>query len=169
MKLKNILALEPADSLQEHRLHVLVVDDDDTNRELLCLLLKHRGYDTGEAACGRTAVEQVAAGRFDLVLMDIEMPIVDGLEATRCIRKLPGAAACLPVWIVSSHAFPSDVQAAYAAGADGHLAKPLDFKAFWQVLAEVERQHSARMHPGMRRHAALSVALSAVDATERRP
>jgi CheY-like chemotaxis protein len=125
-------------------LQVLVVDDVPANRELLCALVGHYGHCACEADNGLAALERVAAGGVDLVLLDIEMPHCDGLQATRRIRELPLAARYTPVWIVTAHAFDYDIERARAAGADGFLSKPIDFQALSNVLQALIRSSGSR-------------------------
>lgn len=129
-------------------LQVLVVDDVAINRELLRLLLSHHGHAVHEAASGVQAVECVAAGGIDLVLMDVEIPGIDGLDATRRVRALPGNLGPTPVWIVSGHAFASDVEAALACGANGHLSKPVCFERLRDVLHEAQGLRAPRHTSG---------------------
>jgi CheY-like chemotaxis protein len=95
---------------------------------------------------GRQAVEAFAAGGFDLVLMDMQMPVMDGLTATAEIRKLEAAreAPRTPVIMLTANAMAEHVAAGRAAGADGHLAKPITmdslFSAIEAVLPERERE-----------------------------
>jgi signal transduction histidine kinase/CheY-like chemotaxis protein len=107
------------------RRKVLVADDVPVNRQMLCELLGRLGFDTHEATDGLQAVDQVQALRPDLVLMDVRMPGMDGLEATRVLRQ-QAATARLPVIMVSANAQPEDEQRAVAAGADAFLPKPID-------------------------------------------
>jgi CheY-like chemotaxis protein len=79
----------------------------------------------------------VADGGIDLVLMDIEMPCCDGLEATQRIRALPAPVCGTTVWVVTAHTFPNDIERSRMAGADGHLAKPVDFQAVGALLQAV--------------------------------
>jgi CheY-like chemotaxis protein len=118
-------------------LRVLVVDDVHANRELLRMLLGHWGHQVEVVPCGQAAVQRVAAGGIDLVLMDTELPGISGLQATQRIRALPGAAGRTPVWAVSAHCNDDDVAQARHAGADGHLGKPLNFAALQGVVAAV--------------------------------
>jgi signal transduction histidine kinase/ActR/RegA family two-component response regulator len=120
-------------------LRVLVVDDIAMNREVLCELLQQDGQFVEVVDSGLAAVERVVAGGIDLVLMDVEMPEVDGLQAARRIRELPGPAGTTPIWAVTGAAFANDVARAQAAGMNGHLSKPVDVMALRAVLAAVER------------------------------
>jgi CheY-like chemotaxis protein len=120
-----------------HGLQVLVVDDVPVNRDLLSAVVCKHGHVAQEAADGQTAVERVAAGGIDLVLMDIEMPSCDGLEATQRIRALPAPACGTMVWLVTAHTFPDDIERSRAAGANGHLSKPVDLQALLTLLQAV--------------------------------
>ena len=114
-------------------LRVLVVDDTRTNRELLRALLDRAGHAARVVRDGAEAVAAVREEVPDLVLMDVSMPEVDGLEATRRIRALDGAAGRVPIVAMTAYAFASDVEACRTAGMDAHLAKPIraaELKAF---------------------------------------
>ena len=114
--------------LRERRrpLEVLLADDSATNRLLAARILEKRGHRVMQVEDGAAAVEAVAAYDFDVVLMDVQMPQVDGLEATRTIREWEGDtdAARLPIIALTAHAMGSDRDACHAAGMDGYLAKP---------------------------------------------
>jgi PAS domain S-box-containing protein len=107
-------------------LRILAADDVDINREILLSLLCKRGAEVTVAEDGQLAVAQLArsgAGHFDVVLMDIQMPVMDGLEATRRLHELD---ADLPVLALTAHALPQETERCLAAGMVGHLAKPFD-------------------------------------------
>lgn len=120
-------------------LRVLVVDDIALNRELLRALLQHWGHVVEEIDNGELAVERVAAGGIDLALIDVEMPGLDGLQATHLIREHPGASGRTPVWVVTAHAYGHNIAQARAAGADGYLSMPLNFQMLGEVLQALER------------------------------
>ena len=113
---------------------LLLVEDNALNRELAQEILK----EDGEIAVQK--MRQAAPGQYDLILMDIQMPKMDGYEATRQIRALPDAAkAGIPIFAMTANAFEEDRQNAWKAGMDGHIAKPLDIPHLLHVLAEVLR------------------------------
>jgi CheY-like chemotaxis protein len=119
----------PAQALPNARvLHVLVVDDILINRVVVSKAVEHWGHAAEEAVGGRKAADRVAARGIDLVLMDVEMPGVDGFEATRLIRALPGVLGRTPVWAVTCRTTEHDLLLAGQAGMDGRLCKPLDFE-----------------------------------------
>jgi len=120
---------------------LLVVEDNDLNLEIASTLLKEAGFEVDTAENGKIAVEKVeaaSAGRYDLILMDIQMPEMDGYEATRRIRALPDAKkAALPIVAMTANAFEDDRKNALHAGMNGHIAKPLDIQKLFQVLSEL--------------------------------
>ena len=120
---------------------LLLVEDNALNRELAQEILKEAGFAVDTAEDGEIAVrkmKQAAPWQYDLILMDIQMPKMDGYEATRQIRALPDAAkAGIPIFAMTANAFEEDRQSALKAGMDGHIAKPLDIPHLLQVLADV--------------------------------
>ncbi len=118
---------------------ILVVDDHPTNRKVMGLLLDQAGAESVMAVDGAEAVALFAEERFDAVLMDVQMPVMDGLEATRRIRTLEaarGGADRVPIIMVTANAMPEDARASRAAGADRHLAKPVNPALLFQTLSE---------------------------------
>lgn len=120
---------------------LLVVEDNELNLEIASTLLKEAGFEVDTAENGKIAVEKVeaaSADRYDLILMDIQMPEMDGYEATRRIRALPDARkAALPIVAMTANAFEDDRKNALHAGMNGHIAKPLDIPKLFQVLSEL--------------------------------
>ncbi len=110
---------------QEPPMRVLVVDDFPINRAVLRALLEKRGHHVTEAADGIQALEALGCQDFDLVLMDLDMPNMDGLEATRRIRALPAPRGKVAVHALTGKAFSEDIARTLEAGMDGHLAKPV--------------------------------------------
>ncbi len=122
----------------EAPLDVLVVDDFPVNRLVLRALLEKRGHRVTEAEDGVDALAKVGARRADLVLMDLDMPNLDGLEATRRIRRLPDdAKATVPVYALTGKAFAEDIERARQAGMNGHLAKPVRLDELVRVLQSI--------------------------------
>lgn len=120
---------------------VLVVEDNALNMEIARTLLETFGIEVEEAYNGKEAVEDVSAapsGYYDLILMDIMMPEMDGLEATRTIRQLDREdAKTLPIIAMSANAFDEDVRRSIASGMNGHLSKPVNVSLLKETLASV--------------------------------
>ena len=113
---------------------VLVVDDVELNRELMMALLSNEGCSVVLACDGAAAVEAVASQPFDLVLMDCQMPVMDGFMATRQIRAAGQPYSSLPIIALTASATPEHLARCDAAGMDGHLTKPLNPGALEAVL-----------------------------------
>ena len=118
-------------------LNILCVEDNPYGRVLLNTILTELGHHADFAVTGEAAVAAVAGGSYDAALMDVTLPGVDGLEATRRIRALAGPAAKIPIVGISGRANASDEAAARAAGMDGYLAKPLGPRALSQLLGSL--------------------------------
>lgn len=118
-------------------LSVLVVEDNPINRELLVELLQMRGHSTQEAADGAKGVEMAMARRYDVILMDISMPIMDGLQATRTIRA-GGVSAHVPIIGVTANEDPEKRAQFLAAGMSEVLSKPINFSDLELALKNIE-------------------------------
>lgn len=105
--------------------HVLVVDDNATNRMVAQSLVEMFDCTCEAAEDGAQAVEMARTGRFDLILMDIKMPRMDGVEATRAIRRLPAPAGAAPIIALTANADPEDAAGYLAAGMNGVVEKPM--------------------------------------------
>ena len=112
---------------------ILVVEDTEDNRQILRDLLGMAGYDMVEAHDGAEGVAMAAEHRPDLILMDIQMPVMDGYEATRQIKANPALKA-IPIVAVTSYALSGDEQKTRDAGCDAYIAKPYSPR---QMLAKV--------------------------------
>ena len=108
-------------------LRILVVDDHPINRAVASAVLQSIGAEVVEAENGQKACDAFAADRFDAVVMDIQMPVMDGITATRTIREVERARrkSATPIIVLSANALPEHLDASRAAGADRHLAKPI--------------------------------------------
>lgn len=122
---------------------VLVVDDHPTNREVARLMLAPLGCEIFEAADGVEAVELASTTAFDLILMDVRMPRMDGLAAARAIRALTGDYANAPILAVTADAMPEDAARCVAAGMNGHLAKPITHASLFAAIDAVMGQDDA--------------------------
>lgn len=112
---------------------ILIVEDDPVSLKLVRDVLQAYGYDTEEATSGEEAVDKAAERRPDLIVMDIRLPGIDGLEATRRLRSDPGTAA-IPIVAVTAQAMPEDEARIMAAGCQAYLPKPLRFTEFVSVV-----------------------------------
>ena len=145
-KLNELLGNEKAQSEQDDEasdiagMKILVAEDNDVNWEIISMLLEMHGVETERAENGQLAVERIGKahqGDFDLIFMDIQMPVMNGIEATKAIRKLNDPwASGIPIIAMTADAFSENVAECMAAGMNGHIAKPVDMKV---VLKEIKR------------------------------
>lgn len=119
-------------------IRILLVEDNELNMEIAEYMLEEKGVEVTKAYDGRTAVElfeKSEPGDYDIILMDIMMPEMDGLEATRAIRSLSRADAKeIPIVAMSANAFADDITRSRAAGMNAHLSKPLDFEEVYETI-----------------------------------
>ncbi|MFN3930673.1 MAG: ATP-binding protein [Brevundimonas sp.] len=118
-------------------LNVLVVEDHPVNRMILEAWMSSAGHTSATAENGQIALDMAADDRFDLIIMDVNMPVMDGLTATRGIRAGGGLNAETPVVVLSASARIEDHEAGLEAGADAYLNKPIDFSALAEVMNQV--------------------------------
>ncbi len=120
---------------------VLLVEDNLINMEIAAMILQQKGFTVETAENGKIALEKVASsepGYYDVILMDIQMPVMDGYTAARSIRSLENRAlAGIPILAMTANAFPEDVQAALDAGMQAHIAKPVDVNILMKELKAV--------------------------------
>lgn len=114
---------------------ILVVEDQEDNRRILRDLLSSRGYDIIEVTDGLAGLDAARREQVDLILMDIQLPGIDGYEATRRIKAEPGLSG-ITIIAVTSYALSGDRQKALAAGCDDYVAKPYSPR---ELLATIER------------------------------
>lgn len=115
-------------------LDVLIVEDNCVNRVVLRAMLERDGHRVTEAESGEQGVALAARTRFDAILMDISMPVMDGVAATRAIRDGTGASRRTPILAVTAHALPADIETFRAAGMSGHITKPIDHAVLADLL-----------------------------------
>jgi CheY-like chemotaxis protein len=116
-------------------LRILVVDDDDINRKLVTILLEQAGAVVDQALSGREAVEACRKQGYDLVFMDVQMPEMDGVAATREIRHIQEGGFKTPIVALTANALRGDRERYLEAGMDGYLAKPIDQRALFETVA----------------------------------
>ncbi|WP_333612284.1 ATP-binding protein, partial [Brevundimonas bullata] len=122
---------------------VLVVEDHPVNRMILEAWMGSAGHRTSTAENGQLAVDLARSQRFDLIIMDVNMPVMDGLTATRLIREGRGVNADTPIVVLSASARIEDHEAGLAAGADAYLNKPIDFRSLANLMSQVPGGRSA--------------------------
>jgi CheY-like chemotaxis protein len=127
---------------------VLLVDDLVMNRSVIGAFLSHAGHVVTEANGGEEAVWLASEQPFDVILMDVRMPEVDGLEATRRIRTLGGACGQVPVLALTAHSSPDQKAKCQDAGMDGHLAKPVDYDTLMRTVDHVIAASASAMRRG---------------------
>ena len=120
---------------------ILVVEDNELNMEIICTILEGYKILTEQAVNGKEAVyqmEKTAPGYYDMILMDIMMPEMDGLEAARAIRAMEREdCKTIPIYAMSANAFDEDVKRSLASGMNGHLSKPVDIQVLEKTLKKV--------------------------------
>lgn len=113
---------------------ILLVEDNEMNRDMLSRRLERRGYEVTIAVDGKQGVEMARAGTYDLVLMDMSLPEIDGWEATRQLRAAPETKT-LPIIALTAHAMAGDREKAVEAGADDYDTKPIELP---RLLSKIE-------------------------------
>jgi two-component system cell cycle response regulator DivK len=118
---------------------ILLVEDNEMNRDMLSRRLERKGYEVVIAVNGQEGVELVTSTRPDLILMDLSLPIIDGWEATRRIKADP-ATASIPVIALTAHAMAEDRAKAMAAGCDDFDIKPVDLPRLLEKIDTLLRR-----------------------------
>ena len=126
---------------------ILLVEDNELNREIAEVLLEEAGFDVETAENGLKAVEMMTnneAGYYSLILMDIQMPIMNGYDATRAIRKMDDyGKSGIPIVAMTADAFEEDRKRSLRRGMNGHIAKPIDLKELFDCLQVILGQRGA--------------------------
>ncbi len=119
---------------------ILLAEDNELNAEIAIAILEDEGFEVDRAEDGIICVDRMdkhEAGYYDLILMDIQMPNMDGYKATSAIRKLPAEKSRIPIIAMTANAFEEDRKLAFANGMNGHLAKPIDVPKMLELLTEI--------------------------------
>jgi len=124
-------------------MRILLAEDNDINAALATALLTRGGHELVRACDGRQAVELALEADFDLILMDLHMPVLNGFEAAKQITRAQQADAP-PIIAFSANSYDTDIQRCEAAGMSGHLPKPIDLADFHEMLVKVARQRKKR-------------------------
>jgi two-component system cell cycle response regulator DivK len=119
---------------------ILLVEDNEMNRDMLSRRLNRRGYEVTAACDGREAIELARADAVDLILMDMSLPVLDGWEATHRLKADPSTQS-IPIIALTAHAMPGDRERALAAGCDDYDTKPIEFT---RLVEKIEAQLAGR-------------------------
>lgn len=118
-------------------MRILVAEDDPTIRQLMSTLLSRCGYDCNSVEDGRAAVEAWERQDYDFIFMDVQMPVMDGLQATRMIREREvGRGRHVPIIAITAHAMAEDMKQCFDSGMDDYLSKPIDLDKMLSLLAK---------------------------------
>ena len=130
--------IQPPGPNPEKRLRILLAEDNPTNQKLMSKLLRRLGYSLQVVSNGREAVEAVEHSDYDCILMDCQMPEMDGFKATQAIRELPEPKGTLPIIAVTANAMKGDRERCLGAGMTGYLSKPFRQQELLQVIGDIE-------------------------------
>lgn len=119
---------------------ILIVDDDLKNRKLLRVLLQNSGYETIEAEDGEDGIKLAKEKNPSLILMDIQMPVMDGITAMK-ILKSEKSMAGIPIIALTSYAMKGDTERFLEAGFDGYISKPIDIHALMKAIDEIMKRY----------------------------
>ena len=149
MELTNAEKVEKTKPLVQHNdlkgIKVLLAEDNELNAEIAMELLRENGVEAERVEDGVECVkllQRKPEGYYDLILMDIQMPNMDGYNATQVIRKLDGPRGQIPVIAMTANAFEEDRQKAFEAGMNAHIAKPVDMRVLFSTMAEIMDEHT---------------------------
>jgi CheY-like chemotaxis protein len=113
---------------------ILVAEDTALNRMVIEAMLREGGHDVVMVEDGSRAVDMARAGEFDIVFMDVQMPVMNGIDATRAIRSIPGARGSVPIVALTANSFADEIDRCLRSGMDAHLAKPVDAAALFKEI-----------------------------------
>ncbi|MBX2814161.1 MAG: response regulator [Myxococcales bacterium] len=137
-KVSKVYLVEDIESAERSALEVLLVDDNAINRKVEARMLERLGHHVDIACDGGEAVRKVNEKEYDVVLMDIQMPGMDGYEATRMIRSRADGRARIPIIAVTAHTLAADRERCLKEGMNGHLSKPVRQEAFRNALSYIQ-------------------------------
>ena len=133
----DVTPLHPVNPVSHAAVRILLVEDLPMNQELACTILRRAGHYVDTANDGLEAVAAVEAKIYDVILMDIQMPRMDGVTATRIIRQMDGAARHIPIIAMTANALPEQVRAFRQAGMDDYVAKPFKQQDLHEAILRV--------------------------------
>ncbi len=123
--------------------NILLVEDNEMNRDMQSRRLTKRGYVVVTAADGRQGIEMANKNRPDIILMDLNMPNIDGWEATRKLKAAPETSN-IPIIAISAHAMPADRERAFEAGCDEYVSKPVDMNDLVIKIENLRNSEAAK-------------------------
>ena len=126
-----------------HVARILIVEDNELNRDMLSRRLIRRGYQVDLAENGELGVALATELKPDLVLMDMSLPVMDGWEATRCLKGAPDTAG-IPIIALTAHAMAADRERAMEAGCDDYDSKPVDLPRLLEKIAKLLPSNSSQ-------------------------
>ncbi|MDD3194049.1 MAG: response regulator [Oscillospiraceae bacterium] len=128
-------------------MRILVAEDNDTNWKVINKILESYGIDAKRAINGKVAVEmlQNSSKPYDLIFMDIQMPVMNGYEAVKAIRRLTDAEkAATPIFAMTADTFASDIEKCKTAGMNGHLSKPIEMKKVIEIIQTIDETRAKK-------------------------
>jgi CheY-like chemotaxis protein len=129
------------------RRSVLLVEDTELNREIAVAMMEAAGHTVDAAANGAQALQCAAAKTYDLILMDIQMPDMDGITVARHIRAGSGPNTCTPIIALTANVLPEQIARFHAAGMNGHIGKPIDLNELLRTLEDGRLAHNTAALP----------------------
>jgi len=123
---------------------VLLVEDDKVNQKVISLMLKKHGHQVDEANNGLEAIQLFKQSNYDVILMDIQMPVMDGIEATKRIREMEGNTGYTPIIAITAYALPGDKERFLSIGMDEYMAKPIKMETMLKLIQSVNKVYSAQ-------------------------
>jgi len=129
-----LVSEKPVDKVGVRNCRILVVDDIDTNLEIVETYLQDAGHSVVSVNSGLGAIQLLGNSRFDLVLMDVQMPMMDGVTATRCIRALSAPIGDIPIIAMTAHVLPQQVKTFLEAGMNDHIGKPIELAKLLEMV-----------------------------------
>ena len=130
----------------QKKLRILVVDDVKANRDVAGALLVSLGHEVAFAGGGTEALQKIPTEQFDLVLMDLQMPQMDGFDTARAIRAMPAPLGEVPIFALTASVMPEQIAAAHDAGMNGHIGKPLSRNTLATALADLHKMAAGTGH-----------------------
>ena len=139
----------PSDRAKTHQLKILVADDDALNQRLMKVLLTNEGYQVDVASNGLEAFDAIKYGQFDIVFMDLRMPVMDGIEASQRIREWEEGGRHTYIVALTASYLPEEGQVLFEAGMDNYISKPFQLEHLQRMLKYIAKAHSNSLNSGI--------------------